>query len=187
MLANIITRKRKKKNISQMKFAILSLCVVLILMNGAYSSCELIGKELSLETANFLHRYLRHSYFEAWSAPYQKGDGLQDFAFNVVKGLCGKSGSVSFQSKNYPTKYLVNEDGCINLCEVGSDKQLKKDASFYVKEPLLEGPGFSFESVSVPGSYMRHFEHRVILSSEVGIHPPDATWILKPSIDRPGA
>lgn len=63
--------------------------------------------------------------------------------------------SFSFQSMNYPDKYLTPINGVLELVTPSSDNQ-KKSTVFKVVKGLWGTDTYSLESVEQPGYYLRH-------------------------------
>lgn len=61
----------------------------------------------------------------------------------------------SFQSLNYPDRYIRHRNFLVELTAVSSELD-KKDASFKVVKGLWGNETISFESVNYPGYYLRH-------------------------------
>lgn len=74
---------------------------------------------------------------------------------------------VSFKSVS--GSYIAHSNGLCNLEQITakSDKLLKKDASFKVVPALDGSDGWSFESVTLPGNYLRHENGRLKLGKFV--------------------
>ena len=51
--------------------------------------------------------YIRHCDSQGYATPIQSDLDRSDSSFALVKGLDGKSGTVSFLSLNYPNYYLL--------------------------------------------------------------------------------
>lgn len=101
---------------------------------------------------------------------------LKDSRWQMVRGLNGKG--VSFQSENYPGRYLRHRDGKVFLdVDDGSDL-FAKDATFYRRNGL-NGRGKSFESFNFPGSFIRHRDGKLFLDSNDGtnLYKNDASFL----------
>ena len=107
-----------------------------------------VGKTVSLAPIADEKLLVRHCSYAAFvgSCPC---DG--DFDFTVVKGLSGVAGSVSFQSVNFPTKYL----SATPAGAAGAEKNrvtltgVDKDAASWTPVAGLSDPSkFSFKSLS---------------------------------------
>ena len=107
-----------------------------------------VGKTVSLASMADPAMLLRHCDFAAFvgSCPCNP-----DFDFTVVKGLNGAAGSVSFQSANFPTKYLSATPAGAH----GSEKNrvtvtgVDKDAASWSPVAGLSDPTkYSFKSLS---------------------------------------
>ncbi|WP_100447150.1 family 43 glycosylhydrolase [Glycomyces xiaoerkulensis] len=87
---------------------------------------------VSLESANFPGRFLRHRDYEFW---LDENDGSslygQDASFYERAGLADSAG-VSFESVNFSGYYLRHRDGLAYLEQLGS-AQDESDATFYLE------------------------------------------------------
>ena len=78
----------------------------------------------------------------------------EDAEWKMVHGLAGIG--VSFQSVNFPNRYLRHQDNAILLAENNGSALFKEDATFFLREGLDNPDKFSFESYNFPGNYIRH-------------------------------
>ena len=79
---------------------------------------------------------------------------VDDAYWKMVPGLAGEG--ISFQSKNFPDRYLRHRGGEMWL-DVFEDSDLyKADATFLVKDGLADDTKISFESYNFPGNFIRH-------------------------------
>jgi hypothetical protein len=117
---------------------------------------------------------------------------VNDASYTVVSGLCGITGTVSFQSVNFPTNYLRQQNLMLYLMPPSTgDTTYNNDACFYQRTSLLQPVpvnGSSFESVSNPGYFIRNSNFRVIISPTTDPAPftADATWIVQDSLRNQG-
>lgn len=92
----------------------------------------------------------------------------------LVSPLIGQAQAadlVSFESSNFPGRYIRHSNGLGVLDKIGeADALAKKDASFKMIPGLSGGGSWSLESVNFPGNFLRHKDGRVILSKKEG-HP----------------
>ena len=70
------------------------------------------GKCVRLESANFRNQFMR-SFDDTtvWIKPVGEFEPMENF--NIISGLSGAPGTVSFQSQLFPNSYLTNKDGLI--------------------------------------------------------------------------
>jgi len=103
-----------------------------------------------------------------------------DSSFIVRSGLAG-SGSISFESKNFPNHFLRHLHRNILLHKYDGSSLFRKDASFYVRSPLFHSSGFnSYESYNLPNHYLRHMGFRLRVDKLAGgVFRQDATWKLE--------
>ena len=125
---------------------------------------------------------LRHRGYEMW---LDESDGTplykKDSSFTIVPSLAGKG--VSFQSLNYPDRYLRHRGGKCYIEVNDGTQPFKEDASFIMHMGLASTQSNfskSFESVNSPGFYIRHSRFRVQISkfSNTDIYKKDASWVL---------
>lgn len=111
---------------------------------------------VSLQSANFPERFVRHSSFVGRIDPIASELDQKDSTFRLVSGLADNSG-VSLEAVNSPGYFLVVEESDIVLRErKPNDAQFDKNATF-IKQPGLSDPTLlSLESFAQPGSYVRH-------------------------------
>jgi hypothetical protein len=86
----------------------------------------------------------------------------------------------SFQSLNYPDRYMAHQEFLGVLIEVHSDQD-KKDSTFKLIEGLADRRAVTFESVNFPGFYLRHRSFRIHLEHSDGTDTfkEDATFWLE--------
>lgn len=146
---------------------------------AAASSSYPLAKDtdISIEVQNPAQadRYLRHangyvstSHIDDGSANLAKNDAT----YWVVTGLANAS-CYSFRSHNYPTHYLRQLDYRMRIGSNDNSDQFKRDATFCTRAGL-SGRGVSFESVSVPGNFMRVYDNQVWIASGGGARPSDS-------------
>jgi hypothetical protein len=109
-----------------------------------------MGKTVSLAPLSSAGMLVRHCSYQAFVGTCPC-DG--DFDFTAVKGINGAAGSVSFQSVNFPTRYLAatpagaagSEKDRVTLNEGSADKD---SASWAPVAGLSDPSKFSFKSLS---------------------------------------
>ena len=74
--------------------------------------------------------------------------------WRMVPGLAGRG--VSFQSVNFPNRYLRHRNAQVWLDPFQNNNLFKADASFIRRPGLADGSKTSFESVNFPGRFLRH-------------------------------
>ncbi|MDO6810495.1 AbfB domain-containing protein [Zobellia galactanivorans] len=74
--------------------------------------------------------------------------------WNMVAGLAGSG--VSFQSVDFPNKYLRHRGGEVWLDDVEDSALYREDATFFEREGLADASATSFESFNYPGYYLQH-------------------------------
>ncbi len=99
---------------------------------------------------------------------------------------------VSLRSINFPDRLIRHMNFLGELTRVVSDLD-KHDATFTIVPGLADGRFISFQSVNIPGHFLRHQGFRLTLHLRPGIfdpsHPPppdpffaDATFIMEPGL-----
>ena len=89
--------------------------------------------------------------------------------------------TTSFESSNYPTRYVRHRNSLGYVEKViASDTLARKDATFRIV-PGLAGRCSSFESVNYPGHFLRHQDFRVKLAprAEDALYKADATFCIR--------
>jgi hypothetical protein len=88
----------------------------------------------------------------------------------------------SFQSVNYPARYVRHQNYLGHLHEVTSSStaQTKQDATFTVVRGLADANAYSFTGAD--GRYLRHYDQRLRLDANAGssVFAQDATFIARP-------
>lgn len=134
--------------------------------------------------------YFSDSYdgLNTWTTPAEL-PGLSGFArhFTVLRetvsgGATIAKGSHSFQSVNYPARYLRHRDylGYIEPISSSSTTSEKQDATFTVVAGLADANCYSF--IGAGGRYLRHYDYRVRLDASDGTTQfnQDATFCARP-------
>lgn len=122
-------------------------------------------------------RFIRHAGFDTW---HHENDGSdifrEDSSWKVVPPLCGKPGYLSFESKNFPEHYLINNNGRGRIVPQEQTPEYNQRACW---RPIISGnggyninpmdptekvqsgigcglPGFgSLENAFTPGAFLR--------------------------------
>ncbi|GAB2979458.1 glycoside hydrolase family 43 protein [Saccharothrix stipae] len=113
-----------------------------------------------IQSYNFQDRYVRHNNLDvridANVSP------VQDSQFRVVPGLAG-TGTVSFQSVNYPGYYLRHYAYDFVLAADDGTSTFKADATFRQVAGLASSSWSSFQSYNFPDRYIRHYAYQLRL------------------------
>ncbi|MFB8041121.1 AbfB domain-containing protein [Streptomyces hydrogenans] len=128
-----------------------------------------VRRSLRVTTWGHTDRYLRHADSLAWTEIVNAGSGTllkQDATFTLRRGLADSS-CYSFESVNYPGRYLRHADSRVRTATDDGTALFRQDATFCAR-PGIGGTGVTFESLNIPGSYLRHFDSAVYLSSGAG-------------------
>lgn len=107
-----------------------------------------------LKSSNFPDNYVRHANNVGRLDPYPF-DPYQDQMWRMVPGLADGAG-VSFQSVNYPTRYLRHSGFAIRLDANDNTDGFRADATFYRTAGLADAAWSSFRSYNYPTYYLRH-------------------------------
>ena len=75
-----------------------------------------------------------------------------------MPGLADSSG-VSFQSVNYPTRYLRHYNYALQLDVNDGTSTFAADATFYKTAGLADSSWSSFRSYNNPTRYIRHYDY----------------------------
>ncbi|MFL6117987.1 AbfB domain-containing protein [Actinophytocola sp.] len=146
---------------------------------------------LRVTTPGYTNRYLRHQNGLA-RTDVDSGDLLkQDATFWVRPGLASSS-CVSFESRNFPGRYLHNVSLRIQNDPSDGTAAFAADATFC---PRSGWGATSLESYSNPGSFIRHYNEAVYLAKQGGANPwdtatsfaQDTTWAVTVPLWRSGA
>ena len=98
----------------------------------------------------------------------------------VSPGLCGKSGTISIQSADKPTKYLRHMKFLLRVDEYTDTDSYRKDACFFLqKDKWLLGHD-ALESVNFPGRFIRHQGNhlKLHLCESTAIFEMDASFLV---------
>ncbi|GIF13014.1 AbfB domain-containing protein [Actinoplanes teichomyceticus] len=134
-----------------------------------------VRRSLQVTTWGHTDRYLRHADSLGWTEVVGAGSSAllkQDATFTLRHGLADSS-CYSFESVNFPGRYLRHAASRIRLAANDGSALFASDATFCAR-PGLGGAGVTFESINYPGRYLRHFDSQAWLAGGTG-----STW------DRP--
>ncbi|HYN95457.1 MAG TPA: glycoside hydrolase family 43 protein [Pilimelia sp.] len=115
--------------------------------------------------------------------------------FTVLRENSGDStavaaGNWSLRSVNFPDRYVRHRGGLgyLDPLTAGSPAADRRAATFRVVPGLANGNCYSFESVSNPGSYLRHVGFRLGLSanSNTAVYRGDATFCARAGLSGGG-
>ncbi|GHE13733.1 glycoside hydrolase family 43 protein [Streptomyces alanosinicus] len=107
-----------------------------------------------LQSYNFQDRYVRHTNFDARIDP--NVNPADDSRFRLRAGLAG-SGTVSFESVNFPGYFLRHSDDDFQLAYNDGSSQFAQDATFRQVAGLADPTWSSFQSYNHPDRYIRHY------------------------------
>ncbi|MFF7646258.1 AbfB domain-containing protein [Streptomyces canus] len=109
-----------------------------------------------LQSFNFQDRYVRHTNFDVRIDP--DVSPVEDSRFRMRTGLTG-SGTVSFESVNYPGYFLRHSNYDFQLAYNDGSSQFAADATFRQVAGLADPTWSSFQSYNVPDRYIRHYAY----------------------------
>ncbi|HEU4325580.1 MAG TPA: glycoside hydrolase family 43 protein [Roseiflexaceae bacterium] len=99
--------------------------------------------------------------------------------------------SRSLQSYNYPDRSIRHRNSLGYAEAVGASSPLatRQDATFRIVQGLASASCYSFESVNVPGSFLRHYGYRMRLdpNNNTAQFRADATFCARPGLADSGA
>ncbi|MCD0443988.1 glycoside hydrolase family 43 protein [Glycomyces sp. A-F 0318] len=107
-----------------------------------------------LKSYNFPDRFVRHAANVARIDPFPM-EPPADQQWRLRPGLADASG-VSFESVNYPGRYLRHVDYAVGLVQNDGSTQFAQDATFHRTAGLADGAWASFRSHNFPDRYLRH-------------------------------
>ncbi|MEV8310486.1 glycoside hydrolase family 43 protein [Streptomyces flavidovirens] len=113
-----------------------------------------------LQSYNHQDRYVRHSNFEVRIDP--NVSPAQDAQFRLRPGLAG-SGTVSFESVNFPGYFLRHSDFDFQLASNDGTTAFAEDATFRQVAGLADSTWSSFQSYNHPDRYIRHYAFQLRL------------------------
>ncbi|WP_420596665.1 AbfB domain-containing protein [Deinococcus sp.] len=139
------------------------------------------GYSLRVATPGYTNRSLRHFASQGFTEIVSASSGATlraDASFKAVAGLADAN-CFSFQSVNFPTKYLRHAFSRLRIDE-GSGDLFKADATFCAKAALDGSTYVALESKNYPGRYIRHRNGEVWLDTfeDTKTFRQDATWVL---------
>ncbi|HEX8614901.1 MAG TPA: AbfB domain-containing protein [Telluria sp.] len=140
---------------------------------------------LQVLTPGLSDRYLRHAASLAGTEHVDDGSSQllkNDASFRVVAGLADAS-CYSLRSRNYPNSYVRHQNFRVRVDPHDNSDLFKRDATFCAR-PGLGGNGVSFEALSMPGHFLRHYYGEAWMAAGTGARPSDsaasfaadATW-----------
>ncbi|PSL55868.1 glycosyl hydrolase family 43 [Saccharothrix carnea] len=113
-----------------------------------------------IQSYNFQDRYVRHADFDVRIDP--NVSPAQDAQFRVMPGLAG-TGTVSFQSVNYPGYYLRHSNYDFVLAADDGSATFRADATFRQVAGLANSSWSSFQSYNHTDRYLRHYAYQLRL------------------------
>ncbi|KQV15983.1 glycoside hydrolase family 43 protein [Kitasatospora sp. Root107] len=113
-----------------------------------------------LQSFNFQDRYVRQTNFDVRIDP--NVSPLDDSRFRLRPGLAG-SGTVSFESVNFPGYFLRHSNYDFQLAYNDGTTQFAEDATFRQVAGLADPTWSSFQSYNFPDRYMRHYAYELRL------------------------
>ncbi|NGO47038.1 glycoside hydrolase family 43 protein [Streptomyces ureilyticus] len=112
-----------------------------------------------LQSFNFQDRYVRHADFDV---RIDQNITSEDAQFRLRPGLTG-SGTVSFESVNFPGYFLRHSNYDFQLAYNDGTAQFAADATFRQVAGLADSSWSSFQSYNHPDRYIRHFGYQLRL------------------------
>ncbi|WP_242433386.1 AbfB domain-containing protein, partial [Streptomyces sp. Root264] len=106
-----------------------------------------------LQSYNFQDRYVRHTNFDV---RIDQNVTSEDAQFRLRTGLVG-SGTVSFESVNFPGYFLRQDGTDFQLVHNDGTSQFAQDATFNKVAGLADATWSSFQSYNHPDRYIRHY------------------------------
>ncbi|MBT2420293.1 AbfB domain-containing protein [Streptomyces sp. ISL-22] len=107
-----------------------------------------------LQSYNYQDRYVRHTNFDIRIDP--DVSPAPDAQFRLRPGLAG-SGTVSFESVNFPGYFLRHSGFDFQLATNDGTAQFAQDATFRQVAGLADAAWSSFQSYNHPDRYIRHY------------------------------
>ncbi len=114
-----------------------------------------------LQSFNFQDRYVRHADFDV---RIDQNVTNEDARFRPRPGLAG-SGTVSFESVNFPGHYLRHDGSDFQLVRNDGTTQFASDATFRQVAGLADSSWSSFQSYNHPDRYIRHYAYQLKLET----------------------
>ncbi|KZV89230.1 alpha-L-arabinofuranosidase B [Exidia glandulosa HHB12029] len=152
---------------------------------------ELIS--LGVTTGGYTDRYIRHKDSLGITSAVSDAVSRKDTTFRVRKGLASPS-CWSFESRNYPGRYLRHFNNRIQLDKPDGKSPFEADATFCLRTGKTKS-GVSFESYNLAGKFLRHYDGKVYIASKGGKNKwdnaysfeADTTWQVASPWWRSGA
>jgi len=103
--------------------------------------------------------------------------------WKVVQGLCGKDGTISFESVARPGHFLRHQNFNFYLHPRQSSTLYKEDACFFPRYSKYFKGYTAFESVNYPNYYIRHQEFKLYLRrvENTALFRLDVSWKIERS------
>jgi hypothetical protein len=114
-----------------------------------------------IQSYNFQDRYVRHMNFDVRIDP--NVSPAQDAQFRLRPGLAGASGTVSFESVNFPGYFLRHSGFDFQLAANDGTTLFAQDATFRQAAGLADSGWTSFQSYNHPDRYIRHYGYQLRL------------------------
>ncbi|MCX5328945.1 MULTISPECIES: glycoside hydrolase family 43 protein [unclassified Streptomyces] len=112
-----------------------------------------------LQSFNFQDRYVRHANFDV---RIDQNVTNEDAQFRPRPGLAG-TGTVSFESVNFPGYYLRHDGADFQLVRNDGTTAFAEDATFRQVAGLADATWSSFQSYNHPDRYIRHYAFQLKL------------------------
>ncbi|MEU1848606.1 glycoside hydrolase family 43 protein [Streptomyces sp. NPDC019990] len=113
-----------------------------------------------LQSYNFQDRYVRHANYDVRID--QNVGTSPDSQFRIRPGLAS-SGTVSFESVNFPGYFLRHSSNDFQLVRNDGTAQFAADATFRQVAGLADSTWSSFQSYNHPDRYIRHYAYQLRL------------------------
>ncbi|MFI5983711.1 glycoside hydrolase family 43 protein [Streptomyces sp. NPDC051555] len=113
-----------------------------------------------LQSFNFQDRYVRHATMDVRIDP--NISPADDSRFRLRPGLAG-TGTVSFESVNFPGYFLRHSDYDFQLAHNDGTTRFAADATFRQVAGLADASWSSFQSYDHPDHYIRHYAYELRL------------------------
>ncbi|MER5223924.1 glycoside hydrolase family 43 protein [Streptomyces flaveus] len=112
-----------------------------------------------LQSFNFQDRYVRHASFDV-----RIDQNITNADAQFRSGLAG-SGTVSFESANFPGYFLRHDGSDFQLVYNDGTTQFAEDATFRQVAGLADSAWSSFQSYNHPDRYIRHYAFQLKLET----------------------
>ncbi len=155
----------------------------------------LSGGGTSLESANLAGFYLRHRNSEVWVEQNTGGSFANDATWAVGAPLwrsgadltVGQNRSFRVTTAGFDTRYLRHRDSLArtDVISASSPALDRQDATFTVRAGLADNSCFTFESVNLPGRFLRHAGYRLQTAGNdsTTTFAQDATFCAQPGLN----